>query len=123
LKLTMAVDFSAQYVKGDELWSLAEGTLNAAIPEGYDAVTESLAYRLTRPPTADASGNMHFELQAERQLLRKVNLARANVLVLGKSPAESALQEQLLLAAPPEIGKPAGGRGSGGPVRSAVTSQ
>ena len=105
LRLTMRIEFSAQYIKADDLTRLAEATLDAAKPQDFLPVSETMGYRLKGTPTIDGSGASHFELQIERTLLQDINLARASALVRGKSPgsAAEALDASLPLAKAPEI--------------------
>jgi baseplate J-like protein len=105
LKLSMRADFTAEIVKGDDLDQLAEATLNAAKPEGFAPVADTMSFKLTGTPTADNTGAVHFNLQLARRLSRQIDLAQASALVRGHSPqqAEQALQAAFPLAGPSQV--------------------
>ena len=105
LKLTMRVDFSAQYMKAEDLKQLAEGTLNASVPEGFAPAAGSAAFQLSGAPTLDEAGASHFNLQIGRRLVHDMDLLHANALVRGRSPQAAAkvLQASLALASAPQI--------------------
>ena len=105
LRLTLRADFSAEYVKEQDLRQLAQAALDASKPEGYVPLEESLAFDVAGAPYPDAAGTLHFDLQVSRKVLRGVELARANALVRGLSPwsAADVLQARLPLAGRPEI--------------------
>ncbi len=105
LSLTMRADFTANYVKGDDLDQLAEATLNAAKPPDFAAVPNSMTLKVLGTPTADSSGSVHFQLQLRRRLARDIDLVRASALVRGRSPqqVESILMAQLGLGKAPRI--------------------
>ncbi len=105
LKLTMRADFTADYLKGDDLDQLAEATLNAARPQGFVPVPETMAVNVASDPTVDAAGAVHFRLQLARRLVQEIDLARASTLVRGRSLQQAAriLQTAFPLADPPTI--------------------
>jgi hypothetical protein len=105
LKLTMRVDFSAQYIKADDLAQLAEGTLNGSKPQGFAPVAASTAFHVASSPVLDDGGASHFDLQIERKLVHELDLSHAGALVRGLSPqaAVEVLRSGLPLASPPEI--------------------
>lgn len=105
LKMTMRADFTAEYIKGVDLEQLAEATLNAAKPEGFTPVADTMSFKVIGTPTADTAGAVHFNLQLARRLSQQIDLARASALVRGHSPqqAEKGLQAALPLAGPSQI--------------------
>src|SRR5581483_10050358 len=105
LKLTMRVEFSAQYMQASDLRRLAETTLNASVPEGFLALPDTLKFTMLGAPVLDGSGASHFDLQVERGLQREINAQRANALVRGLSPQAAAhvLLSELPLEKSPEI--------------------
>jgi hypothetical protein len=105
LKLTMSANYSAQYVKADDLTQLAQSVLDASIPAGFISKPDTLQFSSTVPNTTDLSGSTHFTLQTQRVLLRQIQPQQAIFLVRGLSPsaAKQALQSNLPLAAPPDI--------------------
>jgi hypothetical protein len=105
LKLTMRADFTADYVKVDDLDQLAEASLNAAQPQGFHPVQGSMAVNVLGSPTVDGTGAVHFQVQLTRRLSQNVDLKRASALIRGLSPARAmqVLKANLSLAAPPQI--------------------
>lgn len=105
LKLTMRVEFSAQYVRGDDLTRLAETILNASMPDGFLTSPDTLEFSLIGAPVTDQAGASRFDLQARRTLARAVNAQRANALVRGRTLQDAArlLMSDLPLAKPPQI--------------------
>ncbi|MBI3738260.1 MAG: baseplate J/gp47 family protein, partial [Chloroflexi bacterium] len=105
LKLTMRVEFSAQYMQADDLNQLAETTLNASIPDGFLASPDTLKFTMLGTPVLDESGASHFDLQVERGVKHEVNAQRANALVRGLSRRDAArvLLHELPLEKSPEI--------------------
>lgn len=105
LTLSMRVEFSAQYVTGNDLTQLAEAALNASVPEGFAPAPATLMFRSVGTPALDGSGASHFDLQVERTVLHSIDPLEANALVRGLSPkaAVQVLQSKLPLAGAPEI--------------------
>ncbi len=75
------------------------------MPEGFVPKPDTLQFNSTNVFTTDQSGSNHFNLQAERVLIRQIQSPQAIFLVRGLSPnrAKQTLQSKLPLAAPPEI--------------------
>ena len=105
LKLTMSVQYSAQYVTADDLTQLAQTILDASMPAGFVSKPDTLQFNSTNIFTADSSGSTHFNLQAERVVIQQIQSPQVIFLVRGLSPirAKQVLQSKLPLAAPPEI--------------------
>ena len=105
LKLTVSVQYNAQYVTADDLTQLAQTILDASMPEGFVSKPDTLQFNSTNVFTADQSGSIHFNLQAERTVIQQIPSAEVIFLVRGLSPtsAKQTLQSKLPLAAPPEI--------------------
>ncbi len=105
LKLDMTVEFQAQYVKAEDLTSLANGALTAAAPAGFVPSLGSLMFSLASTPQADASGTSQFDLQVRSKLVHMIDLNRAAALVRGYPPsmATAMLQSTLQLARPPQV--------------------
>lgn len=101
----MTMDFQAQYVKAEDVGSLATGALAASAPAGYVPATGSVTFSLEGTPTADASGVSRFDLLVKCKMVRVLDLARVVALVRGQPPAVAAamLQAQFPLQAPPEV--------------------
>ena len=105
LRLTMQADFTAEYIKAEDLDQLAEATLNAAKPEGFSPVPNSMTVKVVGTPTVDSDGSAHFQLQLTRRITQDLDMGRANLLVRGRSPQRAAqvLQNTFHLAATPQI--------------------
>jgi len=105
LKLTMSVQYNAQYVKADDLRQLAQTLLDASMPAGFVSKPDTLQFNPTNTFTVDQSGSTHFDLLAQRVLMHDIQSPQVIFLVRGLSPANAkqALFSKLPLAAPPEI--------------------
>ena len=105
LKLTMSVQYHAQYVTADDLTRLAQTVLDASMPADFVSEPDTLQFSSTNVFTADPSGLTHFDLQAERVLLRQIQSSQVIFLVRGLSPARAkqVLQSDLPLAVPPAL--------------------
>jgi len=105
LKLTMRVEYSAQYVKSDDLTQLAESALNASVPDGFVASPSTLIFHPLAGATFDQSGMSHFDLQVEQVLMRRVEPMQVILLSRGLSPnvATQTLLAKLPLAGAPQI--------------------
>ncbi len=95
LQLTMRAEFTAAYVKSDDIDELAEATLDAAKPAGFAPVPNTMTVKVAGAPTVDSSGSAHFQLKLTRRLAQEIDLQRANVLARGRSPQQA---QQLLMA-------------------------
>jgi hypothetical protein len=105
LKLTMNVQYSAQYVSADDLTRLTQTVLDASMPAGFVPKPDTLQFASTNTFTADQSGSTHFDLRAERVLVQEIRHPQVVFLVRGLSPtnAKQILQSNLPLASPPDI--------------------
>jgi hypothetical protein len=105
LRLTMRIEYSAQYIAADDLRQLAESTLNASVPPGFIPAVDTLTFHPVGTPVLDESGASHFDLQVERLVLHGINQLQVTSLVRGLSPEEAVrfLQGELPLAKEPEV--------------------
>ena len=105
LKLTMSVQYNAQYVKADDLRQLAQTLLDAAMPAGFVSKPDTLQFNSTNVFTADQAGSTHFNVLAQRVLIHDIQSPQVIFLVRGLSPANAkqVLLSKLPLAEPPEI--------------------
>ncbi len=105
LNLTMRADFTASYIKADDLNQLAEATLNAAMPAGFVPIPNSMSVKTVGMPTVDSTGSAHLQLRLAQRVAHEVDLARANVLARGRSlrEAQRVLMTGLHLAKLPAI--------------------
>lgn len=105
LKLTMEIQYSAQYISAQDLTQLAQTVLDGSLPAGFVARPYTLTYVAVNQPVMDDSGASHFTLQAGRILVRQIEPWRVANLVRGLSPetAVEALRKNLSLDKPPEV--------------------
>ncbi len=105
LKLTMRVEYSAQYVKANDLTQLAESALNASVPDGFVASPSTLTFQPLATPVFDQSGMSHFDLQVEQVVMRRIQPMQVVLLARGLSPqvATQTLLAKLPLAGAPQI--------------------
>ena len=105
LKLTMSVQYNVQYVKADDLMQLAQTLLDASMPAGFVPGPGTLQFNSTNVFTADQTGSTHFNLLAQRTLIREIQSPQVIFLARGLSPAnaQQVLLSKLPLAEPPEI--------------------
>ncbi|HUI88832.1 MAG TPA: baseplate J/gp47 family protein [Anaerolineales bacterium] len=105
LKLTLSVQYSAQYVTADDLTRLAQTVLDTSMPAGFVPKPDTLQFSSTNVFTADPSGTTHFNLLTQRTVLREIQPQQVIFLVRGLTPtaAKQALHSHFLLAAPPEV--------------------
>ncbi len=104
LTLKMQVEFSGQYVSGDDLNELSLSTLNASAGDGF--VASALpTYKVVGDPSTDSAGVSHLDLEVSRSLLRQVDETQVFSLVRGRKPQEvqAALTSALSLRQQPEI--------------------
>lgn len=105
VKLTLRAEFSAQYIKADDLTQLARTTLDASVPEGFMAAPDTLTFQVMGSPTLDTTGSSHFDLQIGQTVVHQLDASRANELVRGLRPVDAArrLKSKLAIAKEPEI--------------------
>jgi len=105
LKLTMAVDYQAKVVAGDDLRQLADATLMASVPPDFLSAPDSLKFSVQSTPVVGDDNDITFELRAEQTLLRKTNETQVLEYVGGRSKEDAIanLKAGLLLRQPPEV--------------------
>ncbi len=105
VKVSLTMDFQAEYIKAADLKSLALAALAGSGPDGYVPSPTSLQFSLAGTPTTDQSGTTELDLQVQCRLVRELDLSRAAALVRGLPPslADALLQSQLPLDRPPEV--------------------
>jgi hypothetical protein len=89
LALTLRLEFTVQVVSTQDLTELAEASLNAAAPQGFFPVADSLTFQSVSSPITSAEGITRWQMQAERRLLRGVDTGEVLRLVLGRSPEQA----------------------------------
>lgn len=105
LKLTMRVEYSAQYITGEDLTRLAESALNVSVPDGFVASPGTLTFQPLAAPVFDKLGASRFDLQVGQVLSRRIEPAQVILLARGLSQKDAVkvLRSGLPLSAPPEV--------------------
>ncbi|MBI5295920.1 MAG: baseplate J/gp47 family protein [Chloroflexi bacterium] len=84
LALTLRLEFTVQVVSMQDLTELAEASLNAAAPQGFFPVADSLTFQSVSKPVTSAEGVTRWRMQAGRRLFRVVDTGAVQRLVLGR---------------------------------------
>lgn len=105
LSLTMQVEFSARYAAASDLARLASLALNASLPPGFHAASETVSLKPVTQPVGGEDGSLRWTVRAERQIVQQISSARVGQLIQGLRPAQARglLEKSLLLADAPEI--------------------
>jgi hypothetical protein len=105
LRLTLAVDYQAEVVTGDDLRQLADATLMASVPSDFVPAQNSLKFVVQSTPVIGDDDSISFELKAEQTLLRRIDETQVLEYVGGRSKenAIANLQAGLLLRQPPKV--------------------
>jgi hypothetical protein len=104
LSLTMRADFSARYISAADLNQLAQVTLGAVVPAGFDPLGMA-TFKLLGEPHTDVTGVTHFEIEASRVLIQKMDTLQVFPIVRGRDPqtVKDELTKKLSLRQSPEI--------------------
>jgi hypothetical protein len=105
LSLTLSAEYTAQYVKAEDLKHLAEASLNSSMPVGFRPVPDTLKIDVAESPQLTQDGKSRFTLDLRRGMVRDVDLSHANAIVRGLSPAVAAdrLKAAFQLSRRPEV--------------------
>ncbi len=105
LTLTMQVEFSSLYADASDVTRLAALALNASLPAGFSAASETLTVKPVSTPTLNADGSAKWTIRAERGIVQSINTAQVAQMLQGSSVrnVESQLKEDLPLADDPDI--------------------
>ena len=107
LTLTMQVEFAALYADVSDLAELASLALNASIPEGFSAASESeeLTLKPVTKPILNDDGFTRWTIRAERRIVRQMSTPQVTQMIQGISArrAQTLLEESLSLEDPPAI--------------------
>jgi hypothetical protein len=105
LALTLRLEFTVQVVSTQDLTELAEASLNAAAPQGFSPAADSLTFQSVTKPVTDEDGLTHWQMRAERRLLRVLDTGQVLALVLGLPPgqAEQALARSFEFESAPQV--------------------
>jgi len=105
LSLYTQLEFQAFYASGADLDFLARAALDAAIPAGYAADSESLTVAAARALFSAADGSTRWQLRAGRTIRARIDAGQVIALVRGKSLTDAAqnLQSTFDLADAPRV--------------------
>jgi hypothetical protein len=105
LYLNLRLEFQGMAASGEDLRMLAAGALDASLPEGFQAVPDSLKLENLSQPLEGKDGSVGWRLRGERDIRAQLADAQAVLLARGQPPerAELRLADQLPLASPPYI--------------------
>jgi hypothetical protein len=105
LDLLLQVAFSAQVAQGEDLNGLANVILDSSLPQGYDALDETLSIRLLTTPQRSTGETTRWQMEANRKISAQLTGNQAINLVLGLPPglANDRLSARLNLASAPTI--------------------
>ena len=105
LTLTMQVEFSVQYADASDLIQLASLALNASLPSGFTAASDTVTVKPVTNPILNPDGSTKWTMRAERRIVQQINAAQVTQMIQGFGAwnVESKLTDNLPLAGAPEI--------------------
>jgi hypothetical protein len=105
LSLTLRLEFTVQVVSTQDLTELAEASLNAATPQGFLPVADSLTFQSVTKSVTDSEGLTRWQMKADRRLFQSLDTGQVLRLVLGRSPkqAQSVVARTQDFASAPDI--------------------
>ena len=105
LSLSLSLEVNEGYISGSDLQSLASMGLEANIPVGYRALDNKIDISTIKDAQIDQDGDVHWQIQARRNLQHMVNEDQVVSLIPGLKPGEASRQlvKNLHLQSTPEI--------------------
>lgn len=105
LSLHLRLEFSARVARNTDLMNLAEGILNARLPEGFTPQADSLLLTALEKPKLAGDGRARWSMLALRRIQAEISPAVVIQMVLGLNPqvATQKLAQALPVAGSPEI--------------------
>jgi hypothetical protein len=105
LSLSLKAEFRAYYAAGSDLKQLATLVLDASLPPGYAAVTDSLTVQAVSAVYGNAEGGARWQVQAMRTNQARIDPAQVITLVRGEPAGRAAdlLQRTFGLQSAPQI--------------------
>ena len=105
LTLTMQAEFSIQYASTLDLTKLAALAMNASLPSGFRAASDTVTIKPVTNPYVDGDGSLRWNMRAERMIFQSFDPAQVTQLVqgYGVKKAQSNLDENLPSGTSPEI--------------------
>ena len=105
LTLTLQAEFSMLYAAGSDLTRLAWLALNASLPPGFAATSDSITVTTVTSPTLAEDGSAKWTMRAERKIIQHIDTAQVTQMIQGFGAwnVESKLKKNLPLASAPKI--------------------
>ncbi len=105
LSLSIRLQCQAQYADHSDVISLAQVSLDAALPEGYIRALNGLSMLSATTPHTGSDGVTHWDAQCQQVLRAQVDVMKAVQLSIGRKPVDAVLilKETLPLADSPII--------------------
>ena len=85
LTLTMQVEYSARYASASDLRQLASLALNASLPSGFRAASDSVSIESGGAPSLSEDGSARWQIRAEREIVQSIDPAQVMALIRGMS--------------------------------------
>ncbi|NJN79754.1 MAG: hypothetical protein HC797_04380 [Anaerolineales bacterium] len=73
LTLKMQAEFSTRYILANDIQALTASSINASIPQGFTPLGE-MTFDLFDTPITDSEGVTHFQLQANQNVVKHVDV-------------------------------------------------
>jgi hypothetical protein len=101
----MQVEFSILYASVSDLTQLALLALNASLPAGFSAASDTIMITPTTSPILDKDGSAKWTMRAERKITQHIDTRRVTQMIQGFGAwnVESKLRENLPLASAPKV--------------------
>jgi hypothetical protein len=105
LTLTMQVEYSILYASGSDLAELAALALNASLPAGFSAASDSITVEPVSALLSSADNLTRWTVRAERKIVQQINIAQVAQMIQGESSrkAQTQLEKNFPLARSPVI--------------------
>jgi hypothetical protein len=105
LTLTMQVEFSAYYADASDLTRLASLALNASLPSGFSAASDTVTVQPMTTPALNEDGSAKWTMRAERRIVQHIDTAQVTRMVQGFGVwnVRAKLKENLPLAGAPDV--------------------
>lgn len=89
LTLTMQVEYFALYASASDLRQLASLALNASLPSGFRAASDSMTIESAGSPTLGEDNSARWQIRAEREIVQSIDPAPVTALIRGLDVEEA----------------------------------
>ena len=89
LNLDLDLEFQATYVSDKDLKALANGVLDANLPQGFVSIPDSLTIQQMSDPVIGEDGFAHWQIRSRRQIQADIPKSKVVGAVLGASPSQA----------------------------------